>query len=243
MSATRIFSDTTVPANSELELTGNAARHVAKALRMKAGDTLRLFDGSGNEYPARITNISKSAVRVATGDGVEIKTESSLAIELWQGVSKGGRMDNVVQKATELGVARIRPVLTEYSVIKLDDQRGAKKLAHWREVAISACEQSGRVRVPEILPPERFTAALATLSPEAEAMMLVPGNHKPLSIGNNANRIVVMIGPEGGFSPDEERLASEHGVRLASMGTRVLRTETAPVAALSILQYQAGDMG
>ena len=243
MNSIRIFSITPLQAGSVTALTGSAARHLAKALRLQVGDEVTLFDGRGLEYPSVISSISKSEVLLNTGPGHDPKTESPLQLELWQGISKGTRMDTVIQKATELGVQRIKPIFTAHGVVKLDADRSGKRTERWQEIAISACEQSGRVVVPEILMPEKLEQALSKLKPDAQSMMLIPGNHPPLQLAADGSAIVLIVGPEGGFSPAEEELASAHGVLKVSMGTRVLRTETAPLAALSILQFQKGDMG
>jgi 16S rRNA (uracil1498-N3)-methyltransferase len=152
-------------------------------------------------------------------------------------------MDSVIQKATELGVRRIKPIFTAHGVVKLDADRSGKRTERWQEIAISACEQCGRVIVPEILLPEKLDQALSKLTPDIQSIMLVPGDHPPLQLAAGHSTVVLIVGPEGGFSKAEEELAASHGVQLASMGARVLRTETAPLAALSILQFQKGDMG
>jgi 16S rRNA (uracil1498-N3)-methyltransferase len=217
---------------------------MSKALRMQRGDTVVLFDGSGCEYDAIINSVAKSAVELSTGIARIPSTESSLDIELWQGVSKGSRMDSVVQKATELGVTRIRPVFTKHGMVKLDAARAGKRTEHWQEVAVSACEQSGRIVIPQIMPPIKLEVALGALNKKDQALMLVPGDYPALGaaplIGTS---IILVIGPEGGFSSSEETLAMSLGVTLCSIGPRILRTETAPLAALSILQCRYGDMG
>jgi 16S rRNA (uracil1498-N3)-methyltransferase len=243
MSSTRIFSPTPLQAGGVAGLTGGAARHLAKALRLQVGDEVTLFDGSGLEYPSVISAVSKSAVALNIGAGHNPETESPLELELWQGISKGTRMDTVVQKATELGVRRIKPIFTAHGVVKLDTDRSDKRTERWQDIAISACEQSGRVIVPEILVPEKFEQALSKLLPDVQAIILVPGEHPPLQLAAGKPTVVLIVGPEGGFSRVEEELAAAHGVIKASMGARVLRTETAPLAALSILQFQKGDMG
>jgi 16S rRNA (uracil1498-N3)-methyltransferase len=244
MNTPRFFSSTPLNSESTTLLTGSPARHMSKALRMQPGDTVVLFDGSGCEYDAIINSVAKSAVELSTGIARIPPTESSLEIELWQGVSKGSRMDSVVQKATELGVMRIRPVLTKHGMVKLDAARADKRTEHWQEVAVSACEQSGRAVVPKIMLPIKLEAALGALNKNDQAVMLVPGDYPALGAAPlSGTSIILIIGPEGGFSSGEEALAKSLGVTLGSMGPRILRTETAPLAALSILQCRYGDMG
>jgi len=243
MSSIRIFSPTPLQSGSTAALTGSAARHLAKALRMQVGDAVTLFDGSGFEYPSIISAVSKSEVLLNAGPRHDPGTESPLNLELWQGISKGTRMDTVIQKATELGVQRIKPIFTAHGVVKLDAVRRGTRTERWQEIAVSACEQSGRVVIPEILLPEKLEQALRKRPSGVKVMMLVPGHHQALALSADESAAILIIGPEGGFSSAEEELATAHGVIKVSMGARVLRTETAPLAALSILQFQKGDMG
>ncbi len=243
MSAPRIFSPTPLSAQADVTVSGSPARHISKALRMQPGDTVILFDGRGLEYPSTITSVAKSAIELHTSDAHDPGTESALEIELWQGVSKGSRMDTVIQKATEMGVSRIRPIYSQYGVVKLDNERANKRVEHWQEIAISACEQSGRVKIPEILPVEKLEHALKNISSDDCALMLTPDAESSLKQWvNQTGKIILLIGPEGGFSQAEQQLAKEHHVQTTAMGRRVMRTETAPIAALSILQFMSGDL-
>ncbi|MDG1462725.1 MAG: 16S rRNA (uracil(1498)-N(3))-methyltransferase [Gammaproteobacteria bacterium] len=243
MSAPRIFSPSPLSVPADITVTGSAARHISKALRMQAGDAVTLFDGNGLEYSATITSIAKSAVELRTSNAQDPGTESALKIELWQGISKGSRMDAVIQKATEMGVTTIRPIFSQYGVVKLNSARASKRIEHWQEIAVSACEQSGRVKIPEILPVEKLEHALKGIGSDDSAIMLTPDADKSLKKWvKQTGKVILLIGPEGGFSEAEHQLAKEHHVKIVSMGKRVMRTETAPIAALSILQFISGDL-
>jgi len=240
----RIFSHDPLAPNSQGELAGPAAAHIGKVLRLRAGDAIVLFDGSGLEYDARIRSITRHRVTVAVGAGHDPGTESALEVTLMQGICRSQRMDMLIQKATELGIASIHPVSCERSVVRLDDARAPRKMEHWRQVAISACEQSGRVRIPEIAAPATVAATMEAVADTTGARLLLD----PLADENlgaaldSARRITLLIGPEGGLAEAERAAALATGFRPVRLGPRTLRTETAPLAALSILQYLAGDL-
>ena len=246
MPAIRLYVDTPLVAGSRVALPEAAARHVGRVLRSRPGDELVLFDGSGDEYPATIERVSKQAVLVQVGARRERDVESPLAVRLIQGVSRGDRMDTVVQKSTELGVRRITPLLSEHSVVRLDEERAQKRVAHWRRVAESACEQCGRNRPPRVDPPATLPAVLAGDPPPGAVRLLLstaatdgidlPRQPRPAGVE-------LLIGPEGGFSAAEAALARDAGFRGVSLGPRVLRTETAAIAALALLQAAWGDLG
>jgi 16S rRNA (uracil1498-N3)-methyltransferase len=224
-------------------LAEGAAAHVGKVLRLRAGDPLVLFDGSGLEFAARIESIDRRAVNVAVDGARDPGTESRLDITLLQGLCRGQRMDMLIQKSTELGVAAIRAISCERSVARVDGARRDRKLEHWRQVAISACEQSGRVTLPLIAGPAPLPATLAALDGDCDARLLLdPGADRNLGDGIDAARsVALLIGPEGGLTDGERAAARESGFVPARIGPRILRTETAPLAAISILQYLAGD--
>ena len=248
MRSIRIYSPRKLLAQTTLELTGTAARHIAQVLRMSAGDPLILFDGTGSEFAGTIQTAAKALVTVRLDGALSNTSESTLKISLWHGLCRSSRMDSVVQKATELGVAEIQPVLSEHGIVRLDTQRATKKAAHWRSVAISACEQSGRTLIPTVNAPRTLVNCLEDFrnsndnslsgimcDPDGTSTIgpaLIPGKN-----------IVLLTGPEGGFSPGEKAAAIEAGFIPVVLGPRILRTETAPIAALSLLQYLAGDLG
>lgn len=237
----RIYSDQPLQTGAAVTLRADAANHVLRVLRLRRGDTLVLFDGSGSDYAGEITALGRDSVTMAVGTGHPVENESPLAVTLVQGVCRGARMDTVVQKATELGVARIRPVLTARSVVKLDEARGDRRQAHWQRVAVAAAEQSGRSRVPVVEEPVTFAAALPVLAGYAVRLLLDPQGEPLRALSLAREPLALLIGPEGGLSPDELRLARDDGFRPVRLGPRILRTETAPLAALAVLQFLAGD--
>lgn len=243
MREVRIFSAAPLRPGETVELGAAPARHIGQVLRMRPGDELVVFDGRGGEYPAVIESCGRDRVQVVVGEHRPVERESPLQVSLWHGLCRGDRMDLVVQKAVELGVTRIRPVFTERGKVRLDARRGARKHAHWQGIAIAACEQSGRNRVPEILPPAPLAAALEDIRDAVPGFVLDPGGNDAFATGlGNAQRVRLLSGPEGGFGAAELELAVRAGFRPVHLGPRVLRTETAPVVALSLLQGLAGDL-
>ena len=244
MRLTRVHVDAPLAANTAVTLPEGAAGHLTRVLRLGEGDPCILFDGRGGEYPARIASVSKRAVVVETGAHDPVERESPLRVLLLQGLARGERMDLIVQKATELGVAALRPVHTLHSGVKLDERQAERKLEHWRAVAIGACEQCQRNRVPEILPPLSLDAALQA-APQGERFTLSLANDmRPTAVANAADTwITLLIGPEGGLADAEEQLAAAAGFAPLSLGPRVLRTETAAIAALAVLGALRGDLG
>ena len=229
---------------AELLIEGDRARYLGRVLRLRVGDEIRVFNGEGPEWSATIGGMTKNTATLQIGESFEAGTESPLKIHLVQGISRGERMDFVVQKATELGVKRITPVLTEYGVVKLDQARAEKRRDHWESVAASACEQSGRTRLPLIDTPMRLKDWFGNKPAAVDAeLVLMPGAATSLTaIDTPTTKVCLLIGPEGGFSDMEYEDASIAGFSAVSMGPRVLRTETAAVAALSVLQSRWGDL-
>lgn len=243
---TRLYiGDITINPDVELELTAEQLRYVGKVLRLRAGDELIVFNGDSGAFDATLQTIGRSSASIKTGTRHETATESPLNVHLVQGISRGERMDFVVQKATELGVKRISPVLTERGVVKLDESRAQKRREHWQKVAESACEQSGRIRPPLVDAPMHLKTWLGQKTVNADVdIILRPDAATPLtSIAAPASKICVLIGPEGGFSDGEYDDASAAGFTAASLGPRILRTETAAVTALAVAQSLWGDLG
>ena len=242
--STRLFVSGALINGADVEVDGDPARYLSKALRSRVGDQVTLFNGEGPEWPATISQISKSTVVLKLGDGIEANTESTLKIHLVQCISRGDRMDFVVQKATELGVKRITPVLSEYGVVKLDNARAEKKREHWQKIAASACEQSGRTRPPLIDTPITLKNWFGSKPASVDAeLILTPGAATPLaSIATPETKVCILIGPEGGFSDTEYEDAAVSGFEAVSLGPRVLRTESAAIAALAVLQSLWGDL-
>ncbi|MDH3490961.1 MAG: 16S rRNA (uracil(1498)-N(3))-methyltransferase [Gammaproteobacteria bacterium] len=245
MPRTRLHIAGTYSAESLLELDGDKARYLGRVLRLRVGDSVLVFDGEGSEYAATISGIGRSGATLRVGNRITSKTETGLRVHLVQGISRGERMDFVVQKATELGVKRITPVLTEHGVVKLDSKRAEKRRDHWQKVAASACEQSGRVRLPLVDTPVSLKTWLGNKPGQVDAeLILKPGATTLLArIHAPETKVCVLIGPEGGFSDVEYEGADVAGFQPVSLGPRVLRTETAAIAALAILQSLWGDLG
>lgn len=241
---TRLFVSGPLINGTEIELDGDRARYLGRVLRTRVGDAVSVFNGEGAEWSASITQISKTTVTLRLDDRHEAETESPLKIHLVQGISRGERMDFVVQNATELGVKRITPVLTEYSVVKLDGSRAEKRRDHWQKIAAGASEQSGRVRLPLIDIPMPLKNWLGDKPKQVEAeLILKPGATTALrSIPAPTTKVCVLIGPEGGFSEVEYEDAEIAGFMAVSLGPRVLRTETATIATLAVLQSMWGDL-
>ncbi|MEY4760209.1 MAG: hypothetical protein RLZZ200_65 [Pseudomonadota bacterium] len=247
MRLTRVFVDRLLAGRDSVRLTEDAANHVARVLRLGAGDALVLFDGRGGEYAATISQVDKRSVDVALGAHDAVERESPLRVTLLQGMARGERMDLIIQKATELGVHAVRPLRAQRSSVKLDASQATRKLEHWQAVAVSACEQSGRNTVPRLLPPLTVAEACAADDCGLKLMLAVDGAC-PLSAllreadaDTIARGITLLVGPEGGLDDAEEAAARRAGFVSTLLGPRVLRTETAPLAALAALQALAGD--
>ena len=244
MRLTRVYIEGPLQPGQRRPLTGSAVNHVTRVLRLRSGDALTVFDGSGGEFPATIEDVRRDTASVLLGAHDSVERESSLRLTLIQGISRGERMDWVVQKATELGVNTIVPLFTERSVVQLDAQQASKKLQHWRSVAIGACEQSGRNRLPIIAQPVPLAQYFEQLGAATEVRLLLSprANQRLTALESVARGALVMIGPEGGLSDNEQAAAQAHEFTPVRLGPRVLRTETAAIVALSLLQQQWGDL-
>ena len=236
----RIHCDLRLGPGAQFSLEPDAAQHVAKSLRLKAGDSLVVFDGRGGEYDASIQRIDRDRVDVKVGAFRDPGRESGLALGLVQGLPEADKMDWIIQKATELGAAWIQPVTCDRSVVRLSGDRAARREAHWRRVAIAAAEQCGRTRVPEVRPTLGFASWLAVPA-ETPRWMLVPDAPALASLPSAPSPLELLVGPEGGFSDRERALLVDHGCIGVSLGPRVLRTETAPLAALAAIHALWGD--
>jgi len=225
---------------NQVTLTGDTAHHLIRVLRLKIGDRLCVFDQSGYEWDAEIVAKKRQSVEVVLLNCHRPDVESPLQTTLLQSISRSHRMDLVMQKATELGVNSIVPMLTKNTVVKLNDKNTQKKMHHWKKITISAAEQSGRVRLPELLEPRELSESLLNEYKKEESFFLDTTGSENFS-GNVKKSVSIAIGPEGGFSPDEKKMAEKSGYRIIKTGPRLLRTETAPIMALSILQYLYGD--
>ncbi len=240
--ATRLYCDTPLAPGAELALSEAAARHAVTVLRLQVGDALTLFNGEGGEYRATLLAATKREARARLLEFQAIERESPLDITLALGISAGERMDSSLQKATELGVRAIVPLATERSVVKLSAERADRRLQHWQHVVIAACEQCGRNRVPVVAPVQPLFHYLAQPRKGETLLMLSPDAAAPLKRVARAAAAVILVGPEGGFAPAEVQAAQAGGFTPVSLGPRILRTETAPVAALAVLQALWGDL-
>lgn len=243
MSLSRIFVDSALAVGAPARLGEEAFRHAIQVLRLREGEGLCLFDGRGGEYLGRLEAVTRRDAVLRVERFVAVERESRLAVTLLQGVSKGERMDYAIQKAVELGVSAIVPVITERCNVKLDAERWDKKLDHWRGVAISACEQSGRTRIAAIEPPIALDSALTRVPQGVLKLTLDPLAEAGLSTLSAPESVALLIGPEGGLAEAEVALSRRRGFTPIRFGPRVLRTETAGPAVLAALQARWGDLG
>lgn len=247
MRRSRIYSEQSLSVGQSLLLDARNSHYLLHVLRVKADQTLVLFDGHGMDYLATIKEVSRKSISVLINEvmpACDTVGESPLPVTLAIAISKGERMDWVMQKATELGVTRIQPLITQRVDVKLKPERMAKKIDHWRGVIIGACEQSGRSVLPELLAVKAIAPWLTEDSSDFKLVLRAQGRrlttladevtHKPASVS-------VLIGPEGGLDEDELTLAQNAGFLATGFGPRILRTETAPIVALSLLQEKWGD--
>jgi len=252
MRLTRVFVDAALEAGGIVELPKDTGVHLAKVLRARSGDEVVLFNGDGREFGGVVESVRGNRVTAAIGTPREVHLESPIAITLVQCVPRGEKMDFVVQKATELGVARVVPVTSQRSVVRLDERQTQSKQAHWQAVAISACEQCGRTRLPSIDSPAPLLNYLGQLVPnEQQSWVLEPQSiAQPFARGmpdgatprQPLNAAQIAVGPEGGFAEDELEALRIAGFSRLRLGPRVLRTETAAIAAVVWLQTLFGDM-
>ena len=243
MRLTRVYVEETLNAGRPCVVSGPAANHIMRVLRLRDGDALTLFDGRGGEYGGRINGFRKDSVQVDVQEHRPLERESSLELSLIQGISRGERMDWVMQKATELGVQRILPVFTERSMVKLDERQSERKVGHWRSIVVAACEQCGRNRVPDIAAPGSvFDALRAAGATEATRILLSPTASLRVHELPNPSKVTLLIGPEGGLAENESEAAIRFGFTPMQLGPRILRTESAAIAALAALQQRFGDL-
>lgn len=238
MRLSRFFVDLPL-ALGEHQLPETQAHYIGRVLRLAEGDQVQLFNGLGQEYRATLLHVGKKALSVQVEEVLDGLPESTLPIHLGQGLSRGERMDWAIQKATELGVSELTPIISERCEVRLKDERADKRLAHWRQVAISACEQSGRSRVPIIHSPLLLADWLAQCT--AALKLVLHPVAAPLTSHAAPASLAFLIGPEGGLSDTEVARAQQEGFHAARLGPRVLRTETAPVVALAVAQQLWGD--
>ncbi|GLQ74725.1 16S rRNA (uracil(1498)-N(3))-methyltransferase [Vibrio penaeicida] len=239
----RIYHPETINELGLVKLSDDAAGHIGRALRMKEGQNVLLFDGSNAEFPAIISEVSKKNVTVDVLERVETSIESPLNIHLGQVVSRGEKMEFTIQKSVELGVNTITPLISERCGVKLDTKRFEKKLAQWQKIAISACEQCGRNTIPEIRPIMQLEQWCAEQSDALKLNLHPRAQYSINTLPTPITRVRLLIGPEGGLSAEEIRMTEEYQFEETLLGPRVLRTETAALTAITALQVRFGDLG
>jgi 16S rRNA (uracil1498-N3)-methyltransferase len=249
MRLTRVFVDAPLATGALLPLPEASARHLARVLRAAVGDPLIVFNGRGGEFAAQVQSLRRNEVAVRIGTHEAVERESPLDSTLLQGIARGDKMDQILQKATELGVTRVIPVLTARSNVRLDADAASRKHQHWRGVVVAACEQCGRNRVPELSAPMPLEPALDQVQAGLRVVMSPDGGdswHSLLAAIPNPQAlqsIALLVGPEGGLDAEEIRAARQCDFQPCSLGPRVLRTETAALAMLAGLQFGGGDLG
>ncbi len=238
----RFYTDMLPGKAGEFELPPSVAHHALQVLRLKVGDAIVLFDGTGGEHRVRVIRTTGRAVTVGHEAFDPREAESSLALWLGQALCATEKMDWILQKAVELGVARCSPLETERSVVRLSGERAERRIAHWRRVTESACEQTGRNRVPPVDPVQPLRSWLGNLPSDGMRLMLSPeGDASLATLEPPAGPVIVLVGPEGGFSAEEAEAARVSGFLPLRLGPRILRTETAALALVSALQARWGD--
>lgn len=260
MRLTRVHVDMALAVGAEVALPEGPAAHLSRVLRLTVGDHCVLFNGDGHDYPAQVIAAGKRELRVLLDAPMRVDNESPLRIVLLQGVARGEKMDLILQKATELGVAEVRPLFSQRSEVKLDAKRAGRRLVHWQAVVTAACEQSGRARVPAVTTPLPLAAVLselpglasaehgssnATDEGHADLRLILDPNGDLAFTGlqiDTAAGVVLAVGPEGGWSPEDREQLQGAGFQGLRLGPRILRTETAGLAAIAALQAGFGDL-
>ncbi|MDR2871553.1 MAG: 16S rRNA (uracil(1498)-N(3))-methyltransferase [Xanthomonadaceae bacterium] len=244
MRLTRCYVNVPLRPGTSLTLPDHVANHLTRVLRLRSGDDCTLFNGDGCNYTTRLLSANKREVMVEILSAGAAENESPLRITLLQGIARGEKMDWILQKATELGVAAISPVISERTEVKFDTDRQEKRMAHWRAVIESACGQSGRATVPALATPATLRLATEQLHAEDMKLILDPqANLRPIELAPPPDRaFVIAIGPEGGWSPRDRDILMSAGFTGLRLGPRILRTETAALAAIAALQSRFGDL-
>jgi 16S rRNA (uracil1498-N3)-methyltransferase len=242
MRINRLYTSVPLRPETVVRLDPSAGHYLSRVLKLRPGDPLVLFNGDGNDYAAELANARRDAMEVRVTARLPAVPAPGLRITLAQAIGKGDRMDQCLQKATELGVAALQPLFTERTAVRLDGERLARRVEHWRRVTISACEQCGRAELPDLAAPLTLDEWLAGLQPGETAFALTPGAGSSLAEVSLAGSVVsLLVGPEGGFSDNELMQLQRAGLSPVALGPRVLRTETAGPAAIAVLQALYGD--
>jgi 16S rRNA (uracil1498-N3)-methyltransferase len=241
MRVPRLFVDRPLVPHSQVEIDKAGAQYLGRVLRVRAGHQIVLFDGSGREFPAQIAEVGKHSIKALLGEATDPATESPVNTILGLCLSKGDRFDWAVQKATELGVSVIQPLESERVDFAIPEDRIEKRVAHWQQIAISACEQSGRVRVPKLSPPSTLLHWVGAVSADEKWALDGASGQQKLP-ETTPKTLALLVGPEGGLTDSEISAAQQSGFRSLRLGPRVLRTETAPVVALTLVNARWGDI-
>ena len=239
----RIYHPTPISQLGTIALSDDAAGHIGRVLRMQVGQEVLLFDGSGAEFPATISEVTKKGVLVEVAERIESSCESPLNLHLGQVISRGDKMEFTIQKSVELGGNTITPLISERCGVKLDAKRFEKKLEQWQKIAISACEQCGRNTVPVIRPIMQLEAWCAEQSDALKLNLHPRAKYSINTLPEPVTKVRLLIGPEGGLSAQEIRMTEEYQFEETLLGPRVLRTETAALTAITALQVRFGDLG
>jgi len=236
----RFYDSQDLQTGLSISLSDSAVQHISRVLRMRSGEQIILFNGDGFDYTATLSAVEKRSVRAHIDSKAPSTTESNLRVHLGQTLSRGERMDFAVQKSTEMGVCEITPLFSERCEVKLPPERQSKRIKHWQQTAISACEQSGRAAPPQVHTPLQLNQWLAAQTADLK-FVLHHHADKPLEQLKAPTTVALLIGPEGGLTEAEVELAQSFGFQPLTLGPRVMRTETAPIAALAVLNYIWGD--
>tara|TARA_B100002051_G_scaffold74714_2_gene71268 strand:- start:5832 stop:6572 length:741 start_codon:yes stop_codon:yes gene_type:complete len=237
----RFHVDQIDKSKSHLEIAGEQSHYVTRVLRLQKGDRMILFDGSGSEWKAKIIDTKRNRLLLELEERATPDRESPINLTLIQSISRSQRMDLVMQKSTELGVTRIVPVFSTNTIVKIKEDKIEKKINHWRNILISASEQSGRTKIPDLISPIQLEIECLKRY-KSDLSIFYDTTGKESYDANKPKDITAVIGPEGGFTEDEKQMAIDAGYMVMQSGPRLLRTETAPIMALSILQYLYGDL-
>ena len=238
----RIYTAQAMPVGAEILLPEQAGEHAVRVLRLERGHPLILINGDGCEYDAELASLAKRAVTAVIMKVREVDREASLSITLAQSIARGEKMDWILQKATELGVSNIVPLVTERTEVKLDEERAERRMAHWDSVIESACEQCGRTTLPALAPPQRIDRWLTALDFNGVRLAMIPdGETTVRELRSTNSGVVVVVGPEGGLSEQDVSMLRQADFFGLKLGPRILRTETAGIAAIAALQAVYGD--
>lgn len=240
MRESRLYTNQPLEPGDEITLENERHHYLIRVLRHPRGAPLTLINGDGRELLGNLVYADQKIARIQVTDAVSVDKESPLEIHLYQALTKNEKMDWIIQKATELGAASVHPILTEYSQRPFQEHKVASKLEHWQRIVIGATEQCGRARLMQVTPPTPYASAWAQST--GEKVICTPLREKAPQMNRISTRLSLFIGPEGGFSPSEIEHAVNEGAHLLSLGPRILRTETAAVAALTVAQWQSGDL-